>query len=245
MRKSYQIFMLLFFISVVNFAQMSNQVGWISKFGLAGGITASWYFPNYDAVNEQLPAFGIDESFTGGLFALGGAGYVYLMIIDNVRIGGMGFSGSQALTTSVAGYNREVIYSMGGGALSLEYTFPFIKRIAVSAGANFGGGSLRVELFQNKGSADWQSVWDDYNADDPSKNRATQMKNSFFTITPTVNVDVPLTRYIAVRAGAGYQFTLGNSWTIDNDQTLNNVPGNLNGNTFFIQTGLFVGFFAY
>ncbi|MEN8194874.1 MAG: hypothetical protein ABFS12_18780 [Bacteroidota bacterium] len=217
----------------------------MSKFGLAGGLTTTWMFPNYDEVNNQLPALGITDKFSGGMLVWGGSGYVYLMIIDDLRIGGMGFGGSTALSNSVDGFNREVKYGLGGGAFTIEYTLPFIKRIAVSVGGMFGAGKVNIEVYKNKGEFLWQDTWDEFNDLNGTQNISRRMKNNYLTVTPTLNIDVPLTRFLAIRVGSGYQFTFNESWTIENDQTLSSVPSSLNGDAFFIQTGIYLGFFAY
>jgi hypothetical protein len=54
-----------------------------------------------------------------------------------------------------------------------------------------------------------------------------------------------LNRFIAFRIGAGYQTDLTGDWKIDNDQALYNTPNKLNSNAFYIQTGIFFGFFAF
>ena len=231
--------------SSISYGQLSKQVGWMSKFGLAGGLTASWMFPNYEDINNQLPAFGINEKFEGALFVLGGSGYVYLMIVDNVRVGGMGYGGSSSISTYVDGYNREVRYGLGGGAFTIEYTFPFIKRIAVSLGGMIGGGKLTIDQYQNNGDFSWQETWNEFNETEGTNNISRNMKSNYFTLTPTLNIDVPLTRFLALHVGTGYQFTMNECWTIENDKTLNNVPSSLNGDMFFIQTGIYLGFFAY
>jgi hypothetical protein len=227
------------------FAQMKSQVGWMSKFGIGGGVNATWVFPNYDEINKQLPALGIDEKFSGGLLTWGGSGYIYLMIIDDLRIGGMGFGGSQSVSTNSAGFNREIIYSLGGGAFTIEYTLPFIKRVGISVGGMIGGGKLTLEQYQNSESFSWQETWDDFENPNNLRNISNIIENNYITITPTINIDIPLTRFFAIRIGSGYQFTTGDSWTINNNQTLNNVPSSLSGDAFFIQTGIYLGFFAY
>ena len=232
-------------VSSVSFGQLSKQVGWMSKFGLAGGLTATWMFPNYDDINKQLPALGINEIFEGGLLVWGGSGYVYLMVVDDVRIGGMGFSGSSTVTNSVNEFYREIRYSLGGGAFTIEYTLPFVKRIAVSFGGMIGGCNLTIEQYQNNGDFSWQDTWDEFNDTEGTRNIGRRIKNNYFTLTPTLNIDIPLTRFFAVRVGTGYQFTMNENWTVDNDQTLNDVPGSLNGDAFFIQTGIYLGFFAF
>ncbi len=227
------------------FAQMKSQVGWLSKFGVGGGFTASYMFPNYDEINKKLPAFGITEELSGGLLTLGGGGYVYLMIIDNVRIGGTGFGGTQSVTSSTNGFDKEVKYSLSGGGFTIEYTLPFIKKIGVSIGSAIGGGKLTVEMFQNSGSFSWDGAWNDFNNQNGTKNISRKIENNYFTLTPTLNVDVPLTRFFALRLGTGYQFTINETWSIENNKILTNVPNGLNGNAFFFQVGAYMGLFAF
>ena len=43
----------------------------------------------------------------------------------------------------------------------------------------------------------------------------------------------------------GYQFAFGKNWKVENDKEFISVPSKLNGNGFFLQTGIFLGFFSY
>ena len=237
--------LVILLIASTSFAQLRSQIGWMSKFGIAGGINATWMFPNYDEINKQLPAFGINEELSGGLLTWGGSGYVYLMIVDDLRIGGMGFGGSQSVSSISNGFNREVKYGLSGGAFTIEYTLPFIKRVGVSLGSMLGGGKLTVDLFQNNDDFSWQETWDEFNNPEGTENISRRIENNYITLSPTVNIDIPLTRFFAIRIGSGYQFTMSESWTIENDKTLKSVPSSLNGDAFFIQTGIYLGFFAY
>jgi hypothetical protein len=63
--------------------------------------------------------------------------------------------------------------------------------------------------------------------------------------TPTLNLDVPINRFILIRLGAGYQISFNDDWTADNDKELRGVPSDLNANTFFVQSGIFIGFFSF
>ncbi len=237
----YIIIMLLFATSLS--AQTMDEVGLISKFGLAGGFTPIWFSPGVNAINEELIALGIPAFSESGIITYGGGGYAYIMFFDNVRIGGIGFSGSSSREAFVNGKNREARYSIGGGALSIEYTFPFIKNIAVSIGVLVGRGAFEIDIYQNSDSVSWDDVWTEFSG--PTENISRKISNNYFIFAPTVNVDIPLNRFIALRLGTGYQFTFANKWEVDNEQTLQNVPAGLNGDSFFIQTGLFIGFFAF
>lgn len=192
--------------------------------------------PDLSVINSE---FAFD---TDGVITYGGGGYAYIMFIDNLRIGGSGFAGSRSESSG----NSEVSYSIGGGGITVEYTLPFIKRIAVSPGFMLGAGSIEMEISRNNGSLKWSGVWNDFaQSDINTSNLTRRLTNSYYMFSPTLNVDIPFNRFLAFRIGAGYQMTFSDEWTVDNNQSISGVPSDLNGNSFFIQTGLFVGFFAF
>lgn len=212
-----------------------------APFGGGGGYTPGWIFVNMDELNKQLVSFGSGKLTTNGFYTSGGAGFIYIGFIPNLRIGGMGFGGSTSQSALINRVNREAVYQIGGGAFTIEYTLPFVKDIAVSLGASIGGGSIQIELYRNSGIFDWQTIW----TDTLSQNISRTLSNSFFMLTPTLNVDIPLYRFISFRLGLGYQMALGKTWKIENENSLANVPTKLNGNAFLIQSGIFLGFFSY
>ncbi len=224
-------------------AQTYEQVGWIAKFGLAAGFTPQWVSPDFEKINSKLSALGLEGFPEGGIITYGGGGYAYLMFMENLRIGGSGFSGSVSRTATINSLNREIVYSIGGGALTIEYTIPSIKNVAVSVGLMIGGGSADIEIFQRSSSLNWNNIWEEPNS--PSQNTYKKITNSYYNISPTINLDIPFNRFLAFRIGGGYQFTVFNDWKYDNDQQLNEVSSGLNSNMFFIQTGIFAGFFAF
>ncbi len=236
---------ILFGFYSFSFAQSSGSVKWIAKFGAAGGFVSNIMFPDFAGINSTVNNFGIGN-FEGPLVTWGGGGYAYIMLIDNFRIGGIGFGGSQSKDVVSNGFRKEVNYFTGGGGLTLEYTFPFIKNIAVSVGAIVGGGKVEIEFYKNKGEFTWDNIWKDFeNNSSTNRNVYHKLTNNYFALAPTFNVDIPFSRFLAFRIGAGYRFSVGGKWTADNEQIIQNVPENINGNTFFIQTGLFIGLFAF
>lgn len=222
------------------FAQDGEDVGWIARFGAAGGFTPAIVFPNLDPVNTEIKNLGIGQFSNSALVTYGGGGYIYIMMIDNLRIGGMGVSGSKSASGFAGGFNNEVVYNYGFGGLTIEYTLPFIKKTAVSVGALLGAGSASIEIYQNQNDFTWNNTWNG-----TSGNSNHKLSNNFFTFTPTINADIPLSRFVAVRVGCGYIFSFNNEWKVDNDQSVSSVPSNLKSNSFFIQTGIYLGFFAF
>ena len=152
----------------------------------------------------------------------------------------MGFSGSTSSTQSIGALNREVLYKLGGGGITIEYTIPIVKDFGVSVGATVGAGTMTVNIFSNSSSINWEKIW---SGEATSSN--TSMDNSYWMFAPTLNLDWPIYRFVVLRLGVGYQLTFGDSWTADNDQPLQGVPSDLNGNTFFVQSGIFIGFFSF
>ncbi|MFZ1289653.1 MAG: hypothetical protein WAR79_06170 [Melioribacteraceae bacterium] len=239
-----KVIIIYLFLTISYFSQSESQVGWIAKFGGAGGFSPVILFPNYDDVNIQISKLGMNN-LSGPLYAWGGSGYAYVMLIDNLRLGGIGFSGFQTEKSAVNSFENEIEYSLGGGAATIEYTLPFVKKIALSVGIMLGGGELEIDIYQNKNENNWDDIWNSTANNLADQNKNFQISNSFFLLAPTINADIPVTRFLAVRAGLGYQIAIGNNWEIANQQKIINVPSGLNGNSFFIQTGIFIGLFAF
>lgn len=217
-----------------------------APFGGGGGYTPGWIFVDVDELNKQLVGFGSGELSTTGFYTSGGAGFIYIGFIPNLRIGGLGFGGSTSESSVLGGFEREAVYQISGGGVTVEYTLPFIKNMAVSIGSLIGGGNVQIDLYRNSGNFEWQNLWSEIsNTNSTSSNISRRISNSFFLLSPTLNVDIPFYRFISFRIGGGYQIALGKSWKIENDKELSNVPEKFNGNGLFIQTGIFIGFFSY
>ena len=235
-------FIIILIVLLVNSSAAQQPIGWVSKFGLAVGVTPTFIMPNIKPLNQFLPSLGLNKLPESGVFGFGGGGYAYILVIDNVRIGGLGFGGSVSEDASIGGITNEVKYSTGAGALTIEYTLPFIKKIAVSVGTMIGKGYREIEIYQNNKNFTWDEILAEF--DNSTTNISRRLENDFFTITPTLNIDYPLNRFIAFRLGAGYLVSLSDKWTAANVQDVIGIPEDLNQNSFFIQTGIFIGFFA-
>jgi hypothetical protein len=233
----------ILFISAYSFGQSGKFFD--APFGGGGGYVPAWYVPKMDELNTQLKILGIPEFSTSGLYASGGAGFIYIGFVKHLRLGGMGFGGSMSKSLDQNGSNnQEAIYSIGGGAFTVEYTLPFVKNVGLSIGAQLGAGSMEIELYDNSGSQSWNNLWAELESGS-SSNSYKKFTNSYWMFSPTLNFELPVYRFVVFRLGIGYQMTFGDDWTYDNDQPLDNVPSGLNANSFFIQSGLFIGFFSF
>lgn len=215
-----------------------------APFGGGIGYNPGWIIPNVNIINAQIKSLGIPEFSNSGFYTSGISGYMYLGFLKHVRLGGIGFGGSTSREISISGINKEAVYSLNGGGISIEYTLPYVRDWGISIGTIIGRGSLELELFQNKGSISWNNIWSELNANS-TQNINRSLKNSYWFIIPTLNIDIPLDRFITLRFGAGYQLTFGDSWKVDNNINISGVPSGLDANSFFIQTGILIGFFSF
>jgi len=238
----YKILIILLLSYNTAFPQQSRYFD--APLGGGGGYAPGWYMPDLSQLNKNVKAFGISEFSTNGFYTSGGAGFIYVGFIPGLRIGGMGYGGSTSESSSRGSQNKEVIYSLSGGGLTIEYSLPFIRDLGVSVGGIIGGGSLQIEIYENQGSFDWNNIWE-ISGPGTSNNVSATLVNNFWIFSPTLNIDIPVYRFITFRIGGGYQISLGDEWTLDNEQKLTGVPSDLNGNSFFIQSGIFIGFFSY
>jgi len=241
--------LILLFISF-NFTQAQEEgedVGWVARFGIAGGITPTWLFPNLDQVNQEIRDARLKELSTSGMALWGGGGYAYIMFVDNLRLGGIGLGGTTSTGGTVDGYDKEVKYNFGFGGLTVEYTLPFVKYVGVSVGAIIGAGSQSIEIYKTNSNYSWENIWDKVQLTGTlmTDEVSDEISNSFLLFAPTINLDVPVNRFIALRVGAGYTFTFNNDWEVNNGRNISGIPNNFDANNFFIQTGVYFGFFAY
>ncbi|MBK7630876.1 MAG: hypothetical protein IPJ23_09265 [Ignavibacteriales bacterium] len=238
-------FITLFLAVLLNINMFGQTAKYFdAPFGGGGGFVAGWHIPNVDPLNLKLKEIGIPELSKSGIFSTGGGGFIYIGFVKNLRIGGIGFGGSASSSAKIGTDNLEAIYSIGGGALTVEYTLPFIKNIGVSVGASIGAGSMSVELYRNDGSFSWGNIFTEINTGTTS-NISRKIINNYWMFTPTLNAEFPVYRFVALRLGLGYQLTFADDWQAENGQSINGVPTDLKSDGFFIQAGIFAGFFSF
>lgn len=244
MKKYIYVFLFIFAAGGMTKAQETNYFD--SPFGGGVGYNPGWLVPSIDGLNSKLTSMGIPELGKNGLFTTGGSGYIYIGFVRNLRIGGMWSGGSTSENTFNGGFHKEGIYTISTGAFSVEYTLPIVKDVGISIGALIGGGSQKLEVYQSRFPAVWDDLWKEYSqANGSTQDISRTFTNSFFLLSPTLNVDIPLYRFLSFRAGVGYLMKFGTGWKVDNEREVMNTPTDLTKNSFYIQTGIYIGFFSF
>lgn len=218
----------------------------VAKIGGAVGFTPVLLFWNVDAVNEYVfPALGkkFDKS---PMILWGGGGYAYIMLIENMRVGGMGLSGSSKLSVLSGSTRRDVEVSIGYGGVSLEYAIPIIERVDVVPGIVLGGGSMGIKMTRDEGGFKrWHNLWNDFGDTTRIFDFSRNLEGSFFTYQPSLHVEVAILQWLGLRAGISYVGMAAPDWKLDEQFEIADVPSKVNGKGWVFNTGIFVGTFLF
>ncbi len=217
------------------------------KVGLFGGFTPGWLLVDIKPVNAFLLAAKGAPLKDDGVFMTGGAGAAYIMLLPNVRVGGMGLTGA-VKSTSIDGNSirRDAEMRVGFGGLTVEYVLPLMERLDLAVGGMLGGGGVDLTLRQsNGGNNTWvgeQDLFGHWTAGTPG-NMTRTLSGMYLIWSPTVNIEYALLPWLGMRIGASYVGMAFPSWTVDNNYELLGVPSDVSGRGFMIQAGVFVGTF--
>ena len=99
-----------------------------------------------------------------------------------------------------------------------------------------------MEHCQTETTLDWSS--NPLNKADTS-NYMIRAKTGFWFVQPMLNLEYAITQFSMIRASVGYNLSFSDSWTIDRNATLSNVPTGINPNGLNVQVGIFLGVFGY
>lgn len=219
------------------------------KFGFFGGYTPGWVSVDVAPINAFLQKTPLKDN---GVFLHGGAGAAYIMFVPNLRVGGLGMSGSiSSSAVDNAGFKRDAKLKLGFGGVTIEYVIPIVERLDVAVGGMLGTGGIDLVLSQSNGANDtWTTERDAYNnvmignspnATPPNVTRT--LNGSYFVYIPSVNIEYAFLGWMAVRAGVSYVGMAAPSWKVDATYDLSNVPDNVSGKGLMINAGLLVGIF--
>ena len=236
--------------------------GRAAKMGLFGGFTPGYLALDLEPMNALIKASGIAPFDQKGAWLWGGAGAAYIMLVPNLRVGGLGMSGSVSTGSSVAvagvgTVRRDAEVQVGFGGVTVEYVVPLAERLDIAFGAMLGGGGIDLELRQSIGGVDsWANEgrifagWPPGSPPPPSSLAAASLNNnkrtlsgSFFVWIPSVTIEYAVLGWMALRIGGSYVGMSFPSWSVDQEYELNDVPSSVSGKGIMVSAGILLGTF--
>lgn len=218
------------------------------KLGGGGGYTPGWLFLDLDRLNDFIVTGGGTPFPDGRLMMHGGQGYAYVLIVPNLRIGGIGMSGSRSSSHVETATNtrRDVDLTVGYGGVTFEYAFPVVPRLDLTFGTVIGGGGMTLRLSKDRGTVrQWGETWVELGGSQAVEEYSRKLESSFFVYQPSVTLEFALLRWLGIRAGVSYLGMAGGEWTLDNQYELLGVPDEIDGAGWMINTGIYIGTFIY
>lgn len=220
----------------------------ILRMGGAGGFTPYVLFWNVDKINSALKSDVGPILKNQPIVLYGGEGYGYIMLIDNLRIGGMG-AGGTVKNSSVIGSTRiDLETSVNFGGLTINYVIPFTQRLDLTMGGVIGWGGIDLKLRRdNWGIKKWEDLLNQWGTTGivMVNNFSHKLNGTFFVYQPNIKLEYSILRWLSIRFGVGYMGMIGGKWKLDDEFELIGVPDNLNGSGFMLDGGIFIGTFIF
>ena len=219
-----------------------------AKVGALAGFTMGYLFMDTKPINDFLVMSNAAPVSENGVFLIGGAGTAYIMLVKNLRVGGIGMSGSSksASVDPTTGLRRDTRLTAGYGAITFEYVLPIVERLDLVGGLNLGWGGIDMELTKSSGgSTTWeqeQAAFGSQNLTAPS-NITRKLEGNFFIWTPSVSLEYAFLGWLGVRAGVSYLGMSSPAWEVDGNYDLVGVPSNVTGKGWMVNGGIFLGTF--
>jgi len=217
-----------------------------TKIGGAAGFLQDWMFFDFGPINELMRAQGLGEFDKSSMYAIGGQGYAYILVVPNLRVGGMGITGSSAVKTKSGNVVREVDLHVGYGGVTIDYVYNLLPRLDITGGILFGGGGLDFTINRSYGlTQDWNTTWGEFSGAAAVDEYSARLDGSFFIYRPSLNVEYSILRWVGLRVGVSYVGMSSPSWTRDEKFDLYGVPETITAQGWSINTGIFVGTFIF
>ena len=214
---------------------------------IGGGLILGMHLPSLTDFNSQIAQPFIHQNLKQQGFFIGGQGFMPFPFVKNLRIGGIGMSGSSSIccvpdtTTLGQPTMRSLTYHIGYGALTLDYAVFNANKFHILAGTEIGIGDVEVIMQQAYSRA--FDVNSEFNQ--PSNNITHNYHSTMILIKPQVEFEYAPLKWLMARLAAGYQITSMGTWQADDAVPFTDIGalGKVNGNGAFFHFGLFIGFF--
>ncbi|HET6400230.1 MAG TPA: hypothetical protein VFH95_02430 [Candidatus Kapabacteria bacterium] len=229
-----------------------------SFFSVGGGILGAYFIPDFTAFNANIannvkdvngPFIG--KNYRNEVWMIGGQGFVTVPWVKNLRLGGMGYGGTSvdcgctttAINDGADTVNRYLTYSVGYGALTIDYVLPLrTGHFHIVPGIALGYGAVNIFARQAQNRLQFD-LGADFNEN--SINYTHTYTSHFFLYMPQLQFEYSPIGLLMFRLTAAYQGTSMGAWTVDQGVLLGNTTAlnGIKGNGFVVSLGAFLGLF--
>lgn len=229
------VFLILLFTSL-----LSAQQSLVGRFGFGIGYNSGVEFSNFSSFNEHFVPSG-EKGLKENFLISGFNSYLYFLIIPDTRLAFMYMNGNSSFRSS-SDPNLYFEYQQSLWGFSLEYTFT-LSNLNISSGLIFGKVNDLFEIKNYNGIDVFDDVYRDYNSN-TLNSKSISFENSSLQLSPIINVEYSLTRFLSFRLNYIYLIRLNEDWRFLKKFTINNVPDNFLVNSYLLSLGLTVGFMS-
>ena len=222
-----------------------------SFFSVGGGILGAYFIPDFSTFNTAFAQPFVGMNYRQQVWMVGGQGFVTIPWVKNLRLGGMGYGGTSsdcgcidtAINNGADTVNRYLTYSIGYGALTIDYVLPLrTGHFHIVPGIALGYGAVNVYARQAQNRLNF-----DLNADfnGSSINYTHTYTSHFFLFMPQLQFEYSPIGVLMLRLTAAYQGTSMGAWTADQGVALGNTNPltGIKGSGFVVSVGAFFGLF--
>ncbi len=220
----------------------------MAKVGAVGGFTTSLLFMDMGPINDFLNGAKMGRPFSNApIFMDGGAGAAYIMIVKNLRVGGIGMGGSitKSILDPATGIRRDATVKAGYGAVSFEYVVNLAQHLDLVGGLQLGAGGIDLIVRRTDGNPiSWTGEQALLGSDNAAPGTLTRTLSGKFLIwVPSVSLEYAFLGWAGVRIGASYLGMSAPSWSLDGNYDVLNVPSSVSGKGVTVNLALLVGTF--
>ncbi|GEM_PF-2207047 len=236
------IFHRIIFITLIVVSLISAQSKFTGRIGLAIGYNIEYDFTDFSVFSSNFLKTSKEEKLSNGFLTNNFNGYLYTLVIPNTRIGFL-FSNGKKESNLSSNKLKSVEYKKNLFGLTVEYTAS-IKTLNISPGILLGKGKSIFHLYNYTVEPDFNDLVNWFNSNISNFGFSTSIQMKFYELSPMINLEVDLHRFVALRFGITYHLLLSKDWRLNGKLPLENVPDKLITNSLSISTGLMIGFFS-
>lgn len=172
----------------------------VSLSGGTGGFGMWGIMPQVGELNKSLKSHGITE-IKDISYGWGGAGWA---VIENLWIGGAGFGASSSSSSE----DLTLEFSYGSGFFDAGYIVLNTKFFFLAPSLGFGGSGISIKLIPRSGDVPFDSL-----LENPA--RISEISIGGITVSPSLNIFIPVKKFMGVLLRVGYSFSFSSSWKLN------------------------------